>query len=255
MSKLLLWYRIFVKLFLFFVFGVGSLVLITAVFPTIRLLSASNQAFKRKSRKAMCNTQKFFVGLGTLIGGFELKVEDREYLSHLSGKIVVANHPSLLDVVMLLSVIPNADCIIKASLGHHNVISGIVNTLYISNSLDFDHLTRECTKSLSEGNCLIIFPEGSRTKADGVHHFQRGAAHMALSSGCSLVPVAIGGTDKYGLRKHDPMLSYNPKEKFIYTLKPLPEVNPADYSEMPVPIAARKITDRIKTDIESALNR
>ena len=78
---------------------------------------------------------------------------------------------------------------------------------------------------------------------------------MALSSGCSLVPVAIGGTDKYGLRKHDPMLSYNPKEKLIYTLKPLPEVNPADYSEMPVPIAARKITDRIKTDIESALNR
>ena len=44
-----------------------------------------------------------------------------------------------------------------------NIISGIVNTLYISNSLDSDHLTKECTKSLMEGNCLIIFPEGSRT--------------------------------------------------------------------------------------------
>ena len=78
---------------------------------------------------------------------------------------------------------------------------------------------------------------------------------MALSSGCSLVPVAIGGTDKYGLRKHDPMLSYNPKEKFIYTLKPLPEICPEDYADLPVPIAARKITDKIKTDIENALNR
>ena len=255
MSRLIHWYRIFIKLFLFFVFGVGSIILITAVFPTIRLFSYSNQTFKRRSRKAMCFTQKIFVGLGTLVGGFELKVENREYLSHLSGKIVVANHPSLLDVVMLLSVIPNADCIIKAALGHHNVISGIVNTLYISNSLDFDHLTRECTKSLQEGNCLIIFPEGSRTKADGIHNFQRGAAHIALSSGCSLVPVCIGGTDKYGLRKHDPMFSYNPKEKFIYTLKPLPEVNPSDYADLPVPVAARKITDRIKTDIETALNR
>ncbi len=255
MSKLILWYRIFVKLFLFFVFGVGSLVLITAVFPTIRLLSASNSAFKRKSRKAMCNTQKFFVWLGTLLGGFELKVDNKEYLSHLSGKIVVANHPSLLDVVMLLSVIPNADCIIKASLGHHNIVSNIVNTLYISNSLDFDHLTKECTKSLQEGNCLIIFPEGSRTKADGVHNFQRGAAHISLSSGCNLVPVAIGGTDKYGLRKHDPMFSYNPKEKFIYTLKTLPEINPADYADIPVPAAARRITNKIKADIETALNR
>lgn len=255
MSKLVLWYRIFVKLFLFFIFGVGSIILVTAVFPTIRLFSASGKAFKRRSRKAMCYTQKSFVWLGTIMGGFELKVENKEYLSHLSGKIVVANHPSLLDVVMLLSVIPNADCIIKAALGHRNVISGIVNTLYISNSLDFDHLTKECTKSLQEGNCLIIFPEGSRTKADGVHHFQRGAAHIALSSGCSLVPVSIGGTDKYGLRKHDPMFSYNPKEKFIYTLTPLPEVNPADYADMPVPMASRKITEKIKSDIEDALNR
>ena len=95
MSKLVLWYRIFVKLFLFFVFGLGSIILITVVFPTIRILSSSNLAFKQKARKAMCNTQKFFVGLGTLLGGFELKVDDREYLSHLSGKIVVANHPSM----------------------------------------------------------------------------------------------------------------------------------------------------------------
>ena len=255
MSKLVLWYRIFVKLFLFFVFGLGSIILITVVFPTIRILSSSNLAFKQKARKAMCNTQKFFVGLGTLIGGFELKVDDREYLSHLSGKIVVANHPSLLDVVMLLSIIPNADCIIKASLGHHNIVSNIVNTLYISNSLDFEHLTKECTKSLQAGNCLIIFPEGSRTKADGVHHFQRGAAHMALYSGCNLVPVAIGGTDKYGLRKHDPMFSYNPKEKFIYTITTLPEINPKDYADIPVPAAARRITEQIKTDIEEVLNR
>ena len=255
MPKIVLWYKIFVKLFLFFIFGVGSIILITAVFPTIRLFSRSSQVFKKRSRRAMCYTQKLFVGLGTLMGGFSLEVEGKEYLSHLSGKIVVANHPSLLDVVMLLSVIPNADCIIKASLGHKNIVSSIVNTLYISNSLDFDHLVSECTRSLKEGNCLIIFPEGSRTKADGVLNFHRGAAHIALSSGCSLVPVCIGGTDKYGLRKHDPMFSYNPRERYIYTLNPLPEINPADYADMPAPVAARKITDQIKTDIVKALNR
>ena len=51
------------------------------------------------------------------------------------------------------------------------------------------------------------------------------------------------------------MFSYNPKEKFIYTLTPLPEVNPADYADMPIPMASRKITEKIKSDIEDALNR
>ncbi len=51
------------------------------------------------------------------------------------------------------------------------------------------------------------------------------------------------------------MLSYNPKEKFIYTLKTLPEVNPADYADVPVPAAARRITEKIKSDIETELNR
>jgi hypothetical protein len=32
-------------------------------------------------------------------------------------------------------------------------------------------------------------------------------------------------------------------------------VNPADYADMPVPLAARRITEKIKTDIEEALNR
>ena len=74
MAKLLLWYRIFVKLFLFFMFSLGSIVLIAVVFPTIRLFSGSSQTFKRRSRKAMCYTQKFFVGLGILMGGFEFSI-------------------------------------------------------------------------------------------------------------------------------------------------------------------------------------
>jgi len=252
-TKLKTYHRIFVKLLLFFFFGVGSITLITVVFPAIRLFSKNNLKFKRRSRKAMYYTQQFFIFLGRITGGFKLKVENREYLSHLKSCIIVANHPSLLDVVMLLSIVPNADCIIKASLGRRNIVRNIVNALYISNSLDFDQLTAECTKSLAEGNCLIIFPEGTRTKTDGVLEFKKGAARISLASGTPIVPVCIGGNDKYGLRKNDPILSYNPKEMFLYTVKPLSEVNPAEYAGDPVPAAARKITERIKTAIEKAL--
>lgn len=255
MAKLKTYYRIFIKLLLFFFFGIGCIILITAVFPTIRLFSTDNLQFKKRSRKVMCYTQKFFVFLGRITGGFKLKVYEREYLSHLEGRIIAANHPSLLDVVMLLSIIPNADCIIKASLGQRNIVRNIVNTLYISNSLDFDHLTAECTKTLAEGNCLIIFPEGTRTKADGILDFKRGAARISLSSGAPIVPVCIGGNDKYGLRKNNPMFSYNPDEEFLYIVTPLPEVNPSEYVGNPMPVAAKKITMRIKTDIENALNR
>ncbi|MCQ2604075.1 MAG: 1-acyl-sn-glycerol-3-phosphate acyltransferase [Spirochaetia bacterium] len=250
MRKILYLWHIFVKVFMFFLFGFGSLILIFLIFPVIRVFTWDKLKFKRKGRKVMCFTQKIFVAIGTALGGFRLQVENRKVFKDLSSMIIVANHPSLLDVVMLLSLIPNADCIIKSSLGKKNILRGIVNALYIPNSLDFDQLVQACTKSLGEGNCLIIFPEGTRTKADGRINLKKGAARIALASGCQILPVYIGGTDKAGLRKHDPLLSYNRYNRYVYTVKTLPAVDPAAYKNQFAPVAARNMTAVIQRMLE-----
>jgi 1-acyl-sn-glycerol-3-phosphate acyltransferase len=146
---------------------------------------------------------------------------------------------------MLISLIPNADCIVKAR-ADRTVFRGIVKQLYILNSLDFKEICDACGQSLAEGNCIIIFPEGTRTPRSGEMTLKRGAARLSLALGCGIVPLHIGGTEKYGLGKGDPLLSFNPAEKYIYRISMGDEISPARFSDMPAPLAARHLTACIK---------
>ncbi|WP_461245916.1 lysophospholipid acyltransferase family protein [Treponema sp. R6D11] len=176
------------------------------------------------------------------IGIVDLKTDNTENYRHLSSKIVVANHPSLLDVVMLLSLIPNADCIVNTDLNRNFIVRGVVRCLYILNSLDLESIFQACTESLKQGNCLIIFPEGTRTPRYGKNIIKRGAARVALVSGCNIVPLHIGGTDKYGLGKKDPWTGFNPSERYIYDISMGSEINPEKYRDLPAPRAVRAMT-------------
>lgn len=77
--------------------------------------------------------------------------------------ILVANHPSLLDVVMIVSRLPNAVCVMKASL-MDNILLGAAARLarYIRNDAPVS-MVRRARAALQQGAHLVIFPEGSRT--------------------------------------------------------------------------------------------
>lgn len=77
--------------------------------------------------------------------------------------IVVANHPSLLDAVLLLSVLPNASCVLKAGL-LHNPLFGVGARMagYVSNE-DPRQMIVDSARTLQEGAQFILFPEGTRT--------------------------------------------------------------------------------------------
>jgi len=234
-------YRVLAKWLSFFVFGLGTLVLVTIVFPPMRLVLHPRERFRKQGRRAVSFCMKSFVFFMQLIGALSLEAGSREKYRNLSSKIIVANHPSLLDVVMLISLIPNADCIVNSAL-NQNVVRGVIRELYILNSLVFDDLVSSCTESLSQGNCLIIFPEGTRTPRSGKGIIKKGAARIALASGSNIVPIHIGGTDKYGLGKKDPWTGYNPRERYVYSISMGSEINPYKYSGLSAARAARVLT-------------
>jgi 1-acyl-sn-glycerol-3-phosphate acyltransferase len=190
---------------------------------------------------------KFFVSFMHFLGCIDLETDNCENYRHLSSKIIVANHPSLLDIVILLSLIPNADCIVNAKLTHNIIVRGVINQLYIINSLDFIDLLTTCTESLGHGNCLIIFPEGTRTPRTGKVTIKKGAARIALDCGCGIIPIHIGGTDKYGLGKGDPWTGFNPRERYVYRITMGTEINPEKYIGLPSPKTVRALTGEIKT--------
>jgi len=57
--------------------------------------------------------------------------------------------------------------------------------------------------------------------------------------------VHIGGTDKFGLGKKDPLTGFNPRERYVYRITMKEEINPEKYKNLPEPAAAKCITDEM----------
>lgn len=212
----------------------------------MRLVLGSKEKFQKQGRRFVSSFFRFFISFMHFLGIVNFEPDNRENYNRLSSKIIVANHPSLLDVVMLISLIPNADCIVNTYL-RRNILTGMVSQLYIINSDDLNTTINDCIESLKKGNCLVIFPEGTRTPRTGKTILKKGAARIALATGCNIKPVHIGGTDKYGLGKKDPWTGFNPRERYVYRITAGEEINPEKYKDLQAPAAAKYITDEISS--------
>lgn len=111
--------------------------------------------------------------------------------------IVVANHPSLLDAVVLLSRLPRATCVMKASI-KNNLLFGPMARLsgYISND-DPLQLMRQACDELSSGSQVVIFPEGTRTLTAPVNTFGHTCAFISARSGVPIQCIFIEFSTQY----------------------------------------------------------
>lgn len=135
----------------------------------------------------------------------DLHVPDEAKLARLSGVIVVANHPSLLDVVALMAFIPRAQCIIKNALWSHRFLGPLMRVAgYIRNDLPPEELVEACRTALDQKRNLIIFPEGTRTVPGEKLRFHRGFASLATLTEAPVQTILISCTPPI-LYKGEPM--------------------------------------------------
>ena len=246
--------RVLAKLFCFAFFGICSLILTILLFPIIHIITGFNERrFKIFVRKFNHQYFKIFVKIAELLGAIRLTVENRDSLKNLRSKVVIANHPSLFDVVILFSLIPNANCIVKGELIQNKFISLIIKNLYIPNNIPFEDQLEMAKSSMDEGNNLIIFPEGTRSKPGEPWEFKKGAARFALYAKREVVPIFFGGNEKIGLRKHDKLLQFHPTERYLYNLKVLPTISIKEYENIPITKSATKLTHKMKEILEKEL--
>lgn len=243
-------YAAIMKLVMYFIFGTGSVALAILLFPLMRLFLHPQARFRVCARRVVSASFRFFIRLMCCCGIMRVRVSDRAAFRQLKSKIVVANHPSHLDIVYMISLLPNADCIVRGSLVR-TPLRGVIKSLYIVNDQNFDELLTQARRSLEEGGCLIIFPEGTRTPRHGTNPYKRGAARIAIETGCDVQPVYIGGNDKYGLGKHDAFFSYNRTERYFYDICLLPAIELKDYDGLEPQIAARRLTEKMHKRISA----
>lgn len=111
---------------------------------------------------------------------FDLAAIDR--LRHESPRVLIANHPSLLDAVMIVSRLPHVVCVMKAGL-MRNILLGSAARLagYIPNTGPLE-IILQAGRALDEGAHVLLFPEGSRTDRHPLNAFSNSAALIARRS-------------------------------------------------------------------------
>jgi 1-acyl-sn-glycerol-3-phosphate acyltransferase len=125
------------------------------------------------------------------LGVLSYEISGRERLSAPGANLIVANHPSLIDIVFIVSLLPQALCVVKKAAWSNPFMAGVMwATGYIPND-DPNVLIANCVRSLQEGKRLVVFPEGTRTVPGLPMKLKRGAASVIVRSEQPFVPVII----------------------------------------------------------------
>lgn len=238
--------RSLLAIFCFILFGTGAGVISFVIFPFISLTKSEDKQ-KEAYSEVIRKSWSFFAWVLSFTGVLNIHVSNREEFQNLSGKIVVANHPTFIDVVILISMIPKSTCLAKKETLSNPLFRNIVKSIYIINDIDPDKLKQETERYLKEGFNIIIFPSGTRTKPGEDFKIHKGPAAIALNSGAEILPVKIK-TDYPFLQKGQ--LFCDLGERVInYTVETGEIINPADFTALPEIKARNAISDLIKKRI------
>ena len=131
------------------------------------------------------------------ICGIKVDVGGREHMEGSVPRIYMSNHQSYFDIFVLLGHLPaNFKFILKQELLKIPLLGfAMKRARYIA--IDRGD-PRKALKSMNEaarkirnGASVLIFPEGTRSEDGRLQPFKRGGFHLALKSGCEIVPLGI----------------------------------------------------------------
>lgn len=111
------------------------------------------------------------------------------------GRLIVCNHRSAIDVVVLLGTL-GGRMVSRADLSGWPVVGAAarsVGTVFVdrSDAGSGASAIREVRGLLRAGQTVIVFPEGTTFAGDEVRPFQAGAFLAAVSSGAEIVPLGL----------------------------------------------------------------
>lgn len=229
-----LWQGIILPLFYPF-FGIALALLLLFV-PVAHLLLREPTRRTRGFRLGVHHCARVWFKLARLLRVFDYRVTkgQAEHLLPLQaateqtspgghGSLVLANHPALIDVLMILAVMPNLCCVMKSDLSQHPILGLLIRNLnYLSND-DPELWLAEAQARLESGESLLVFPEGTRTKPGEAVQFKLGAVELARRTKVQVLPLVVHYNSHY-LSKSCPWYEL-PQSKLTYQLELGPAIS------------------------------
>ncbi len=226
----------------FMLFGVGGTLLGFVVVPLLLAVPGGSAARRKRVRRMIRFAFRIFVGFMHHSGAISYSFAGAERLGR-PGQLIVANHPSLIDIVLLIAFTPGAGCVVKRAAWRNPAMVFVVSAAgYVPNAPTHRMIER-ATALLTAGECLIMFPEGTRTVPDRAVHFHRGAASVALRAARVVTPVFIR-VEPPSLTKTMPWYRL-PNPRAHFALHVGRDIDPAAFRHGPPPIASRAFNEHL----------
>ena len=210
----------------FSLFGIAGLLTGLLVFPALFLV-VHNPGSRQKAARAMVSWLfGAFIRIMSWLGVLSYSIEGLDEVPPDGTFLIVANHPTLIDVVFLVWLFPQSECVIKEAVVRNPFMRSVVLAAnYISND-DSLVLIEVCAERLKHGRSLILFPEGTRSVPCQQRDLKLGAAAVAVRAQTVLLPVVISCIPAT-LAKHERWYDIPPRKPF-FTIQALTPVAVSD---------------------------
>ncbi|MBQ7450565.1 1-acyl-sn-glycerol-3-phosphate acyltransferase [bacterium] len=171
----------------------------------------------------------FFIWMLKTLKILKLEVSNIEKLKNIKNSVIVSTHPSFIDIVILISIIPYSTCFVAERLANNPILKGMVKLLFILEGQPLDIWVEEANKMLNKGLNVIIFPMGIRHRKNETPKIRRGASLIAQKSGKNIAMLDLKTSFDF-LFIHQPFYKAG-SEPVIFSLNYLGEINTKEFRE------------------------
>ncbi len=216
----------------FLFFGAGGLLLSWTILPVLRRRANDGPTRSALSREAVRRAFMLFHDYLRVL--HLVRCNPRHHADALPTEpaVVVANHPTLIDVTAIMAADPSLICLVKPSHFRGWLLGPLLRYCWhvpsvVGHAAAGAGVIVESLRRLEAGLPVLIFPEGTRSPVGGLNRFRRGAFEIACRGGVPVVPLHVEMNPPM-LSKHAPWYMA-PSRTPDLTVTALPRMDPTDF--------------------------
>lgn len=179
------------SLLLFFYFFVGSLIL-----NVILIFILIPTPIKHIHKQSILNFCISKLAKSTIYAGVHVKkkIVDKEKLDYKNPSVIIPNHTSFLDILVVLMLHPKTVIMVKKWVYNSPIFAPFIRYGgYLFAEEGAEGNLDEIKKRVEQGYSLVIFPEGTRSKDGEIKRFHKGAFYISKELNIPIQPLLILG--------------------------------------------------------------